>query len=123
MGGELINTVFDGSGLFGNSGDLVEGRFRHPNPAWLDDNYFHAADQNDWIEGVSKLLIARATGDFPLKPLRVGASGGGLRRAWDRKRALGRFDRSWSGMIALVVGTPLRFASIVLRGARRRHAR
>ena len=123
VGGELINTVFDGSGLFGNSGDLVEGRFRHPNPAWLDDNYFHAADQNDWIEGVSKLLIARATGDFPLKPLRVGASGGGLRRAWDRKRALGRFDRSWSGMIALVVGTPLRFASIVLRGARRRHAR
>ena len=123
VGGELINTVFDGSGLFGNSGDLVEGRFRHPNPAWLDDNYFHAADQNDWIDGVSKLLIARATGDFPLKPLRVGASGGGLRRAWDRKRALGRFDRSWSGMIALVVGTPLRFASIVLRGARRRHAR
>ena len=123
VGGELINTVFDGSGLFGNSGDLVEGRFRHPNPAWLDDNYFHAADQNDWIEGVSKLLIARATGDFPLKPLRVGASGGGLRRAWDRKRALGRFDRSWSGMIALVVGTPLRFASIVLRGAHRRHAR
>ena len=115
---ELINTVFDGSGLFGNSGDLVEGRFRHPNPAWLDDNYFHAADQNDWIEGVSKLLIARATGDFPLKPLRVGAFDGRLRRAWDRKRALGRFDRSWSGMIALVVGTPLRFASIVLRGIR-----
>ena len=120
---ELINTVFDGSGLFGNSGDLVEGRFRHPNPAWLDDNYFHAADQNDWIEGVSKLLIARATGDFPLKPLRVGAFDGRLRRAWDRKRALGRFDRSWSGMIALVVGTPLRFATIVLHGIRRRHAR
>lgn len=120
---ELINTVFDGSGLFGNSGDLVEGRFRHPNPAWLDDNYFHAADQNDWIEGVNRLLITRAAGDFPLKPMRVGAFGGVLRRAWDRKRALGRFDRSWSGLIALAVGTPLRCLLIVLRGTRSRHSR
>ena len=120
---ELINTVFDGSGLFGNSGDLVEGRFRHPNPAWLDDNYFHAADQNDWIEGVNGLLITRAAGDFPLKPMRVGVFGGVLRRAWDRKRALGRFDRSWSGLFALVVGTPLRCTLIVLRGTRSRHSR
>jgi len=120
---DLINTVFDGSGLFGNSGDLVEARFRHPNSAWLDDNYFHAEDQNDWIEGVNKLLITRATGDFPLKPMRVEAFGGVLRRAWDRKRALGRFDRSWSGLIALVVGTPLRCTLIVLRGTLSRHAR
>ena len=123
VGSELINTVFAGSGLFGNSGDLVEGRFRHPNPAWLDDNYFHAADQNDWVDGVNELLITRATGDFPLKPLKGGAFGGALRRAWDRKRALGRFDRSWSGIIALMVGTPLRCALILLRGTRSRDAR
>ncbi len=120
---ELINVVFDGSGLFGDCGDVVEGRFRHPNATWLDDNYFHAAEQNDWVEGVNELLIRRATGDFPLKELEKGVLGGVLRRAWDRKRALGRFDRSWSGMIALVVGTPLRCAMTVLRAVRRRRTR
>jgi hypothetical protein len=102
---------------------VVEGRFRHPNATWLDDNYFHAAEQNDWVEGVNELLIRRATGDFPLKELEKGVLGGVLRRAWDRKRALGRFDRSWSGMIALVVGTPLRCALTVLRAVRRRRTR
>jgi hypothetical protein len=120
---ELINTVFDGSGLFGNCGDLVEGRFRQPNAGWLDDNYFHSAEQNDWVQGVNELLISRATGEFALKQLRHGAFGGVLRRAWDRKRALGRFDRSWSGMIALAVGTPARYALILFRGVRGRLAR
>ncbi|MES2093819.1 MAG: DUF6716 putative glycosyltransferase [Actinomycetota bacterium] len=120
---DLINTVFEGSGLFGNCGDLVEGRFRHPDIAWLDDNYFHSASDNDWVQGVNELLIVRASGDFTLKPLTHGAFGGVLRRAWDRKRALGRFDRSWSGLVALAVGTPVRYALIVLRGARSRRVR
>ena len=120
---ELINTVFEGSGLLGNCGDLVEGRFRHPEAAWLDDNYFHGADKNDWLRRVDELVAIRATGDFPLKPLRHGAFGGVLRRAWDRKRALGRFDRSWSGMVALALGTPVRYALMVIRGVRRRRAR
>jgi hypothetical protein len=120
---ELINTVFEGSGLLGNCGDLVEGRFRHPEAAWLDDNYFHGADKNDWLRRVDELVAIRATGDFPLKPLRHGAFGGVLRRAWDRKRALGRFDRSWSGMVALVLGTPVRYALVVIRGVRSRRAR
>ncbi len=120
---ELINTVFYGSGLFGNCGDLVEGRFRHPDAAWLDDNYFHAQDKNDWVQGVGALLSTRATGDFPLKPLKNRGFGGVLRRAWDRKRALGRFDRSWSGLVALTVGTPARGALIVLRRVRSRRGR
>ena len=120
---ELINTVFEGSGLLGNCGDVVEGRFRRPSAAWLDDNYFHAASRNNWIDGVGTLLLARATGDFPLKPPRHGAFGGVLRRAWDRKRALGRFDRSWSGLIALAIGTPARYALIVVRRVRSRRGR
>jgi hypothetical protein len=120
---DLINTVFEGSGLFGNCGDLVEGRFRHPNAAWLDDNYFHAAENNDWVAGVDELLLARAAGDFPLKQLGHGAFGGVFRRAWDRKRALGRFDRSWSGMVALAAGTPARFTLIGLRRRRSRRTR
>jgi hypothetical protein len=120
---ELINTVFEGSGLLGNCGDVVEGRFRHPNAAWLDDNYFHGQAKNDWVQGVMELLLARATGAFPLKPLTQGAFGGVLRRAWDRKRALGRFDRSWSGLVALAVGTPARYALIAARRVCGRRAR
>lgn len=120
---DLINTVFEGSGLLGNCGDVVEGRFRRPSAAWLDDNYFHAASRNNWVEGVGALLLARATCDFPLKPPRHGAFGGVLRRAWDRKRALGRFDRSWSGLVALAIGTPARYALIVVRRVRSRRGR
>jgi hypothetical protein len=78
---ELINTVFEDSGLFGNCGDLVEGRFHHPNEAWLDDNYFHGAEQNDWVRQVDELLATRTTGNLPLKPLRHGDFGGVLRPA------------------------------------------
>ena len=120
---ELINVVFDDGGLFGDCREVVEKRFRHPNATWLDDNYFHAAEWNDWIEGVNELLVTRATGVFPLEQWESGLLGGALRRAGDRKRALGRFDRSGSGMFALVVGTPLRCALIVLHGTRSRHAR
>jgi hypothetical protein len=120
---ELNNTVFDGSGLLGNCGDLVEGRFRHPNAAWLDDNYFHVAENNDWVVGVEKLLLARAAGHIALKQLGDGEFGGVFRRAWDRKRALGRFDRSWTGVVALVVGTPARYALILARRLHRRRGR
>ena len=78
---EFANTVFAGSGLLGNCGDVVEGRFRHPNADWLGDNYFHSQDRNDWVQGVSALLVTRATGDFPLKPVMHGTSEGVLRRA------------------------------------------
>jgi hypothetical protein len=119
---ELVNTVFEGSGLFGNCGDLVEGRFRHPNVAWLEDNYFHAAEHNDWITGVEELLRAQAAGHLPLKQLGYGKFGGVFRRAWDRKRALGRFDRSWIGLVALVVGMPARYAVMLVRRLRGRRA-
>ena len=112
----LINTVFEGSGLFGDSTDLIAGRFRMPEQEWLDDNYFHGEASDDWVERVSELLVARAQGDLVLKPLKRGLTGGKLRRAWDRKRALGSFDRSWAGMIALAVGMP---AMVVLRSIRR----
>ena len=39
---QMLNKVFDGSGLVGNLDDLVAGRFRHPEHRWLRDNYFHA---------------------------------------------------------------------------------
>jgi hypothetical protein len=115
----LINPVFEGSGLFGSSEDLVAGRFASPHDDWLLDNYFHGEPFDDWSDRVIDLLALRETDALPLKPLRHGVVGGRLRRAWDRKVALGRFDRSYSGMVALAVGVPARAAYRGFRKLRR----
>jgi len=123
VGAELINTVFEGSGLFGNCADLVAGRFKKADPAWLYDNYFHGRMGDDWVEQATELLALRDATGFPLKPLTRGTMGGVVRRAWDRKRALGRFDRSLTGTIALIIGTPVRFVLLALRRVSRRVTR
>ena len=118
MSSGLINTVFDGSGLFGNNADLVEGRFKHANAEWLDDNYFHGVGNDDWVARIVELLEMREAGQLPLKPLKWSSFGGGLRRAWDRKRALGRFDRSLGGALAFVLGSPALLALVSGRRVR-----
>jgi hypothetical protein len=111
----LINTVFEGSGLLGNCADLVDGRFKRADPGWLDDNYFHGPAGDDWVDRTVELLALREAGALPLKSLKRGTAGGVVRRAWDRKRALGRFDRSVAGAIALVIGTPVRIVLLAVR--------
>ena len=108
VGRRLINTVFEDSGLFGSSEDLMAVRFRHPDPTWLDDNYFHAASANDWIDGIRELVAERELAEQPLKRQRFGRAGGPLRHVWDRKRALGNLDTSFAGYLALVIGYPAR---------------
>ena len=51
----------------------------------------------------------------PLRPQYRGSFGGALRLIWDRKRALGRYDTSVAGMVALVIGTPARWMVLALR--------
>ncbi|GAB3615984.1 hypothetical protein GCM10027416_05410 [Okibacterium endophyticum] len=117
----LINTVFIGSGLFGNSDDLVNGRFRHPDPDWVQDNYLHNdAGEDDWMFVTDGLLARRAVEALPLKPQATGRLGSGLRRAWDRKSILGPYDTSLSGTIAVMIGTPARWAVRRMRRARAR---
>jgi hypothetical protein len=113
---ELINTVFADSGLLGTSHDLIAHRFNNPLPQWLEDNYFHGSASDTWVSDIEYALAERAAGEFPLKSLRRGVVGGRLRKAWDRKRSLGRFDRSVSGAAALAIGMP---ALLALRGSRR----
>jgi hypothetical protein len=113
---ELINTVFANSGLLGTSEDLIAHRFNNAQPTWLDDNYFHGSASDTWVRDVEQALAERTAGYFPLKSLRRGIVGGELRKAWDRKRSLGRFDRSVSGAAALAIGMP---ALLALRGTRR----
>lgn len=120
----LINPVFSGSGLFGSRDAVVARAFRHPDPAWLDDNYFHDAAADDWAHTLGVLVAARHSGTLAARPAHL-PRGGSLRAAWDRKRAFGDADRSLSGRVALVVGTPLRGAvrakNRIARGVARMH--
>jgi len=116
--GKLINTVFEGSGLFGGEGAVVRREFRHPEPAWLDDNYFHSVGEDDVAMQLEALVAARRQGVLPARePARK--AGGRLRLAWDRKRAFGDADRTVSGAVALAVGTPARATLVAARKVKR----
>ncbi|WP_461471480.1 DUF6716 putative glycosyltransferase [Microbacterium sp. HJ5] len=106
---ELINEVLADAGLLGGEDDVVARRFRLPERAWLDDNYFHPAAADDWTDRLVELVDARRRGELaPRAPL--AHRGGALRDAWERKIVLGSRDRTIAGNLALVVGMPLRFA-------------
>jgi hypothetical protein len=118
MTGKLINTVFEGSGLFGGEEAVLRREFRHPDPAWLDDNYFHPVEDDDVAGQLEALVAARRQGVLPARePARK--AGGRLRLAWDRKRAFGEADRTVSGAVALAVGTPARATVIAARKVKR----
>lgn len=103
----LINPVFRGSGLFGGRDAVVSREFRHPRSEWLDDNYFHPAEDADWAEVVARLVAERRAGALAPRPS-TAAPGGRLRAAWDRKVAFGAADRSLEGRVAYAIGVPLR---------------
>lgn len=106
----MINLVFEGSGLLAGSTELLAGDFREPHEGWLDENYFHAPSDETWIEHIELAARQRELGPLPLRPQFRGTLGGNLRRIWDRKIALGPYDRSLDGYLALAVGLPLRGA-------------
>ena len=117
----LINQAFVGSGLFADGEAVASLAFARPNPQWLDDNYFHASGDDDWMRAVDELLALRASAPLTARPSLRGHLGGALRRAWERKQAFGRHDRTLLGAAALAVGTPAR--SVVLLGRRIRGRR
>ncbi|MFI6993387.1 DUF6716 putative glycosyltransferase [Nonomuraea wenchangensis] len=56
---EMINVVFEGSGLLGTLDDLAAGGFRAASPAWCAANYFHPAERDDWAALLAGLVSAR----------------------------------------------------------------
>jgi hypothetical protein len=106
---KLINTVFEGSGLFAGADLLVAGEVRHPDPEWLDDNYFHGPDADDWLARLDALVTRRRAAGLVLAARRHNLAGGSLRRAFERKRMLGGHDRSVAGLLAMVVAMPTRW--------------
>lgn len=113
----LLNTVFVGSGLLGGRSEVVAGRFRHPHPVWLRDNYFHPAAESTWWGHVEQLVALRRAGGLP--PRRVSAArGGAMHEAWHRASVLGSEDHTLGGAAALAVGVPATKALAALRRGR-----
>lgn len=118
----LINETLADADLLAGEDDVVARRFRHPDPEWLDDNYFHPPEADDWAEHVEALLVRRRSGTLaPRTP--VARRGGALRDAWERRIALGRSDTSASGAVAYAIGVPLRTFLRLAARARRAVAR
>lgn len=107
VSGELINEVFVGSGLLGTGDELVELRFRNVDDTWRDANYFHAQANNTLRSRLDELIVERMRVGLPARPAVRRRRGGSLRRAWERRLALGEHDRSTLGAVAWVIGTPI----------------
>ncbi|MFB4290550.1 DUF6716 putative glycosyltransferase [Nonomuraea sp. ATR24] len=56
---EMINLVFEGSGLLGTLDDLARGDFRRAEPRWTAANYFHPAGRDDWTGLLTGLVVSR----------------------------------------------------------------
>lgn len=116
----MINTVFEDSGLFGSTEDLIEGRFRRADAAWTTDNYFHGRDADDWTGQLDALVEAREIVPLPRLERRYDLPGGALRAAYERRRMLGSYDRSRFGTAAWGVGLAARGVVRRVRRLRRR---
>ncbi len=101
-----LNTVFVGSGVQGGADDVIARRFRHPQPGWLADNYFHDPCESTWWTDVERLVEMRRRGVLAPRVVPP-ARGGALHDAWHRKAVLGSEDRTVLGSVALAVGVPL----------------
>ncbi|QAY59432.1 hypothetical protein ET475_05110 [Microbacterium protaetiae] len=114
----LLNTVFRGSGLFGDADDVIARRFRHPAAQWMTDNYFHDPAESTWWTQVCELVEQRRRGALAPRPVPP-PRGGALHLAFERKSVLGHEDRTLTGALALAIGVPL--AGIVVRLRRYRN--
>ncbi|WP_405374532.1 MULTISPECIES: DUF6716 putative glycosyltransferase [unclassified Microbacterium] len=109
-----LNTVFANSGVHGSAEDVIERRFRHPDSAWMDDNYFHDPAESTWWTKVEALVERRRRGDLPAREVRV-PRGGWLHLAWQRKAVLGGEDHTLVGAVAIAVGAPVVSAILFAR--------
>ncbi|GAB2848218.1 hypothetical protein GCM10022221_54460 [Actinocorallia aurea] len=78
---EMINLVFEGSGVLGTLDELARGSFKKPDPRWCRENYFHPADEDDWADSLDDLVAAA-----PGLPPRPRAAGGRKERLRARLR-------------------------------------
>ncbi len=78
---EMINLVFEGSGVLGTIDDLSQGRFHTPDAEWCRANYFHAGSENDWASRLVTLVGQARSGRLePARSLLDGPQHAAARR-------------------------------------------
>jgi len=65
IGADSINQVFVGSNCLDGLDALREAKFRHPQQWWREENYFHPAADDTWIDELDALVSAAAAGRLP----------------------------------------------------------
>lgn len=116
---KMINLVFLHSGVLGNLGDLVEGRFSTVREDWLEDNYFHASEHNDWIPRTEALIAARRHAALPATSTAVNHTLGWLERVRAEHSALADSDHSARAVAVKAVVPVSRLAGRVARAVER----
>lgn len=79
VGVSQINLALEGSGLIGDTNDLVALKFAEPQQRWLVDNYFHDPAEDTWLDRVHDLLAQRSEGRLDPYPSMPGAWRNGFR--------------------------------------------
>ncbi|MGV9773824.1 DUF6716 putative glycosyltransferase [Streptosporangium sp. NPDC003464] len=78
---EMINLVFEGSGLLGTLEELSEGRLRTPEESWRRANYFHPRGESDWVSQLVTLVAQVRAGRLaPARSLLDGPQHAAARR-------------------------------------------
>ncbi|GIH73742.1 hypothetical protein Plo01_01710 [Planobispora longispora] len=78
---EMINLVFEGSGVLGTLDDLSGGRFLTPDAEWCRANYFHPGSENDWASRLVTLVGQARSGRLePARSLLDGPQHAAARR-------------------------------------------
>ncbi len=116
IGDEQLNAIFTDSGLVGSTADMVAGRFRSVDREWARRNYLHDHTDDDAASQLAELVQQHARSPLSPRAPQRSTAGGSLRRAWDRRTALGRHDGDAVGVLALALGVPAR---AVVRFARK----
>lgn len=116
---DVLNAVFEGSGLFGNLDALAALTFHSPEESWLEENYFHAVAADEWCETVARLESRRPLESAP-------PAGWRSPRRWprlllSRANAWGREDAVAMRVAYRIAAPGLRFA-LRTRARLRRHA-
>ncbi|WP_307845369.1 DUF6716 putative glycosyltransferase [Planomonospora sp. ID67723] len=78
---EMINLVFEGSGVLGTLDDLSHGRFLTPDADWCRANYFHDSSESDWSSRLVALVGQARSGRLaPARSLLDGPQHAAARR-------------------------------------------
>jgi hypothetical protein len=71
---EIATSVFEGSGIVWPIADHAVARLQKPSSLWLDENYFHNPELDDWKQAIVSLVQRPTSSTFEILPSRLSKS-------------------------------------------------